>query len=128
MPNFEPLASRCEPSGLPFTVPESIPFLHLGFWPLVMGVTMFIQMKLNPTPPDPMQEKIFTWMPVMFTFMLAPFAAGLVIYWTWNNLLSIIQQYVMMKKEGVEPPLIKNLGLDKIFARITGRKSETPAE
>jgi YidC/Oxa1 family membrane protein insertase len=109
---------------LPFTIPDSIPLLHLGFWPLVMGVTMFIQMKLNPTPPDPMQEKIFTWMPVMFTFMLAPFAAGLVLYWSWNNLLSIIQQYIMMKKEGVEPPLIKNLGLDKLFAK----KSGTPAE
>ena len=113
---------------LPFTIPDSVPLLHLGFWPLLMGVTMFVQMKLNPTPPDPIQEKIFAWMPVMFTFMLAPFAAGLVLYWTWNNTLSIIQQYIMMKKEGVEPPLIKNLGLDKLFARYFGKKSGNPAE
>jgi YidC/Oxa1 family membrane protein insertase len=114
---------------LPFTIPESVPFLHLGFWPLVMGVTMFVQMKLNPTPPDPIQEKIFTWMPVMFTFMLAPFAAGLVIYWSWNNLLSIIQQYVIMKKEGVDVPLMRNLGVDKLIDKLGGgKKSDTPAE
>jgi YidC/Oxa1 family membrane protein insertase len=105
---------------LPFTIPESVPLLHLGIWPLLMGVTMWVQMKLNPTPPDPMQEKIFNWMPVVFTFMLAPFAAGLVIYWTWNNILSILQQSYMMKKEGVEIPLMKNLGLDKLLARLNG--------
>ncbi len=64
-------------------------FLMIGVWPLIMGVTMFLQMKLNPTPPDPVQQQIFTWMPVLFTFMLASFPAGLVIYWTWNNTLSI---------------------------------------
>ena len=59
-----------------------------------MGVTMWVQMKLNPAPPDPIQAKIFAWMPIFFTFLLASFPAGLVIYWAWNNLLSVIQQSV----------------------------------
>jgi YidC/Oxa1 family membrane protein insertase len=67
-------------------------FLMIGVWPLIMGITMFLQMRMNPTPPDPTQAMIFTWMPVIFTFMLATFPAGLVIYWAWNNTLSIIQQ------------------------------------
>jgi YidC/Oxa1 family membrane protein insertase len=58
---------------------------------------MFLQFKLNPTPPDPIQAKIFAWMPLIFTFMLASFPAGLVIYWTWNNLLSICQQWYIMQ-------------------------------
>ncbi len=75
--------------------------LMIGVWPLIMGVTMWAQMKLNPTPPDPIQQKIFTFLPIVFTFMLASFPAGLVIYWAWNNLLSIAQQWVIMRKEGV---------------------------
>ena len=62
----------------------------IGAWPLIMGVTMFLQQKLNPQPPDPVQAKMFMFLPIVFTFMLAHFPAGLVIYWTWNNLLSII--------------------------------------
>jgi YidC/Oxa1 family membrane protein insertase len=76
-------------------------FLIVGIWPLVMGVTMFLQQKLNPPPPDPVQAKIFMFLPIMFTVMLARFPAGLVIYWAWNNLLSIIQQYVIMRRAGV---------------------------
>ncbi|MDZ4367075.1 MAG: membrane protein insertase YidC, partial [Afipia sp.] len=64
-------------------------YLHLGIWPIIMGITMWVQMKLNPTPPDPTQKMIFDWMPLIFTFMLAGFPAGLVIYWAWNNLLSV---------------------------------------
>jgi YidC/Oxa1 family membrane protein insertase len=74
---------------LPYDVPS---FLMIGVWPLIMGITMFIQMRMNPTPPDPTQAMIFTWMPVVFTFMLATFPAGLVIYWAWNNTLSVLQQ------------------------------------
>ncbi|HEU4661609.1 MAG TPA: membrane protein insertase YidC, partial [Pseudolabrys sp.] len=77
-------------------------FLHLGAWPLIMGVTMWAQMKLNPTPPDPTQAMIFNWMPVIFTFMLASFPAGLVIYWAWNNSLSVLQQSVIMRKHGAK--------------------------
>lgn len=75
-------------------------FLMIGAWPLIMGVTMFLQMKLNPTPTDPIQAKMFMIMPVVFTFMLGSFPAGLVIYWAWNNTLSIIQQWVIMRRMG----------------------------
>ena len=74
--------------------------LAIGIWPIIMGVTMFIQQKLNPPPPDPTQAKIFMFLPIMFTFMLARFPAGLVIYWAWNNALSVLQQYVIMRKAG----------------------------
>ena len=81
---------------LPYSTSMLPDFLNLGVWPLLMGVTMFLQQRLNPTPPDPIQAKIFAWMPVAFTFLLATFPAGLVIYWTWNNLLSICQQWLIM--------------------------------
>ena len=81
---------------LPYSTSIFPDFLNLGIWPLLMGVTMFLQQRLNPTPPDPIQAKIFAWMPVAFTFLLATFPAGLVIYWTWNNLLSICQQWLIM--------------------------------
>jgi YidC/Oxa1 family membrane protein insertase len=84
-------------------------FLHLGAWPAIMGVTMWVQMKLNPTPPDPTQQVIFNWMPLIFTFMLAAFPAGLVIYWAWNNTLSVIQQSVIMHRNGAKIELWDNL-------------------
>ena len=77
-------------------------FLLIGVWPLAMGTTMYLQQKLNPQPTDPMQAKIFMLLPIMFTFLLARFPAGLVIYWAWNNLLSIIQQKIIMIKMGVK--------------------------
>ncbi|MEX0860232.1 MAG: membrane protein insertase YidC, partial [Cucumibacter sp.] len=92
----------------PSAVPLIGPFLAIGVWPLVMGITMFLQMRLNPPPPDPTQALIFAWMPVLFTFMLAGFPAGLVIYWAWNNSLSIAQQYVIMKRHGADVDLIGN--------------------
>ena len=95
-------------------------FLAIGIWPLIMGVTMFLQMRLNPTPPDPTQRIIFTWMPLIFTFMLASFPAGLVIYWAWNNLLSVTQQYVIMRRQGVEVNLWGNI-------RETFKRSPKPA-
>jgi YidC/Oxa1 family membrane protein insertase len=78
-------------------------FFSIGVWPLIMGFTMWAQMRLNPTPPDPVQARIFALMPIVFTFMLAPFAAGLVIYWAWNNTLSIAQQRLIMWRMGVKP-------------------------
>ena len=83
---------------IPWTPPE---FLLIGVWPLLMGITMWVQQKLNPAPADPMQAKIFMLLPIVFTFMLARFPAGLVIYWAWNNLLSMAQQYVIMRRMGV---------------------------
>ncbi|MGZ5914749.1 MAG: membrane protein insertase YidC [Hyphomicrobium sp.] len=91
---------------LPYHVPE---FLHIGVWPLLMGITMWLQMQLNPQQADPVQQQIFSWMPVMFTFMLASFPAGLVIYWAWSNTLSLAQQSYIMKKHGAEIHLIANL-------------------
>ena len=80
---------------------QSFELLNLGVWPILMGLTMFLQMRLNPQPADPVQAKVFLFMPFIFTFLLASFPAGLVIYWTWNNLLSILQQYVIMRRAGV---------------------------
>lgn len=82
---------------IPWTPPH---FLMIGAWPLIMGVTMWLQMKLNPTPTDPIQAKMFMIMPVVFTFMLGSFPAGLVIYWAWNNTLSIAQQWIIMRRMG----------------------------
>ncbi|MBP2231413.1 YidC/Oxa1 family membrane protein insertase [Azospirillum agricola] len=76
--------------------------LHLGAWPLIMGVTMWLQQKMNPAPPDPVQQKVFQFLPIIFTFMLAGFPAGLVIYWAWNNLLSVAQQWTIMRRMGVK--------------------------
>ena len=75
--------------------------LMIGVWPLIMGITMFLQQKLNPAPADPTQAKIMMFLPLIFTFMLASFPAGLVIYWAWNNTLSIAQQRYIMYKMGV---------------------------
>jgi YidC/Oxa1 family membrane protein insertase len=93
----------------PTVIPVIGPFLHLGPWPLLMGVTMWFQMKLNPPPPDPTQKMIFDYMPVIFTFMLATFSAGLVIYWAWNNTLSVLQQSVIMHKHGAKIELFDNI-------------------
>src|SRR5437660_10112168 len=93
----------------PTVVPVIGSFLHLGAWPLIMGVTMWAQMKLNPPPPDPTQQMMFNWMPVIFTFMLANFSAGLVIYWAWNNSLSVLQQSVIMRRHGAKIELLDNI-------------------
>lgn len=95
-------------------------YLHLGIWPIIMGITMWFQMKLNPTPPDPTQKMIFDWMPLIFTFMLAGFPAGLVIYWAWNNLLSVLQQSYIMKKNGAKIELF-----DNVKATFAGSKKTT---
>ena len=84
---------------LPFDPAGWSSFLHMPAWALIMGLTMWVQQRLNPQPPDPIQAKIFAWMPVIFTFMLASFPAGLIIYWAWNNTLSVGQQYYIMRHE-----------------------------
>jgi YidC/Oxa1 family membrane protein insertase len=93
----------------PTVLPLVGSYLHLGIWPLIMGVTMWVQMKLNPPPPDPTQQMIFNWMPLIFTFMLGSFPAGLVIYWAWNNSLSVAQQSVIMHRNGAKIELFDNL-------------------
>jgi len=84
---------------LPYDVPS---FLMIGAWPVAMGVSMFIQQKLNPAPPDPIQAKIFMFFPLFLTVILAPFPAGLVIYWTVNNILTMAQQVFIMKRTTVK--------------------------
>ncbi len=100
--------SAADPLGLltafgliDWNVPEILQIANVGIWPLIMGLTMFLQQKLNPQPADPMQAKIFMMLPIVFTFLLGQFPAGLVIYWAWNNTLSIGQQWLIMRRMGV---------------------------
>jgi YidC/Oxa1 family membrane protein insertase len=88
---------------IPWTPPHFLPVI--GAWALIMGCTMFLQMKLNPQPADPIQAKIFMFMPIIFTVILAPFPAGLVIYWAWNNTLSIAQQWLIMRRDDQRVPV-----------------------
>jgi len=114
-------------------VPQSLQIVNIGIWPIIMGITMFLQQKLNPQPADPMQQKIFMLLPIVFTFLLGSFPAGLVIYWAWNNTLSIAQQWVIMRKMGVsasgesineEPPKTPPRGKKK---KAETAENETPA-
>jgi YidC/Oxa1 family membrane protein insertase len=93
----------------------------IGAWPLLYGVSMWALQALSPPPTDPIQAQIFRLMPILFTVMFAAFPAGLVIYWTWSNTLSILQQYVIMRRQGVETQL------DKFIAKRF-RREPTPAE
>jgi len=103
--------------------PVSLPllggFLAIGAWPLLMGLSQWLQMKLTPASPDPAQAAVLNWMPVIFTFMLAKFSAGLVIYWTWNNSLSVIQQSIVMRRNGVRIELWDKLRA--IFTKDSGK-------
>ncbi|HEY4942710.1 MAG TPA: membrane protein insertase YidC [Rhizomicrobium sp.] len=104
---------------LPYNVPGFIPaFLSIGIWPILMGITQWVQTKLNPAPADPIQARMFGLMPIMFTFMFATFPAGLVIYYTWNNLLGVAQQWYIMSRNGVEIHLFKNLRLDNVVEQV----------
>lgn len=89
----------------PWVVPDLGPLniVNLGIWPIIMGLTMWLQQRLNPAPPDPVQARIMSLLPIIFTFMLGSFPAGLVIYWAWNNTLSIAQQRLIMWRMGVKP-------------------------
>lgn len=89
--------------------------LHLGVLPLLYGVTMWLTTSMSPPAPDPIQQKIFQFMPLMFTFIMAPFAVGLLIYWTWSNVLTILQQYVIMRRFKVDNPI------DRIIRKLTGK-------
>ncbi len=104
----------------PAALPMIGAFLMVGLWPVFMGISMWVQMRLNPAPADPVQKAFFSWMPVIFTFMLASFPAGLVIYWTWNNLLSIAQQCYIMHINGNKIELWDNV---KASLRLQGSSS-----
>ncbi|HEX2800878.1 MAG TPA: membrane protein insertase YidC, partial [Phenylobacterium sp.] len=89
--------------------------LHIGALPLLYGATMWLTTSMNPPAPDPMQQKIFQLMPIIFTFIMAPFAVGLLIYWTWSNVLTSIQQYVIMRRFKVDNPI------DQLLGKLTGK-------
>jgi YidC/Oxa1 family membrane protein insertase len=89
---------------IPFDPATISPLLHMGVWPLIMGCTMFLQQKMNPPPPDPVQAKLFQFMPIVFTFMMARFPAGLIIYWSWNNTLSVAQQWLIQRRTRLAKP------------------------
>ncbi|MCV2882384.1 membrane protein insertase YidC [Actibacterium sp. XHP0104] len=107
---------------LPFTppAPESmLAFISLGILPILLGLSMWLQQKLNPTPTDPVQKMIFAWMPWVFMFMLGNFASGLVLYWITNNTITFIQQYTIMRSHGHKPDLLGNM-----TAGLRKRKAE----
>ena len=88
---------------IPYDPTHIFGFLHLSAWTLIMGCTMYVQQQLNPPPPDPMQAKLFKFMPLIFMFMMGNFPAGLLIYWSWNNTLTFIQQWLIMRKTKLLP-------------------------
>jgi YidC/Oxa1 family membrane protein insertase len=123
---------------IPWDPPQ---MLMIGVWPLIMGVSMFLQQRLNPQPADPIQAKVFMFLPIVFTVMLASFPAGLVIYWAWNNTLSMAQQYVIMRRMGVKigggkdkpapahaAPASKGAAKDKPEAKKPAGKAAKPAK
>ena len=89
--------------------------LHLGVLPILYGFTMYLTMAMSPPAPDPIQQRIFKLMPLIFTFIMAPFAVGLLIYWTWSNVLTGLQQYVIMRRFKVDNPI------DSLINRLTGK-------
>jgi len=106
---------------LPFSptdLPQFTSILSIGVLPILMGISMFLQQKLNPAPTDKTQAQIFAWMPWVFMFMLGRFASGLVLYWITNNTITFIQQYSIMRSQGVKPNVLGN-----IFKRF--QKDET---
>ena len=111
---------------LPYSIPAFIPaFVSVGLWPILMGSTQWLQTKLNPAPADPVQARMFSLMPVIFTFMLAAFPVGLVIYYAWSNLLSIAQQYFIMRRQGVEIHLFNNLKMPALARRLAAPKPDS---
>ncbi|MEM0927944.1 MAG: membrane protein insertase YidC [Pseudomonadota bacterium] len=93
----------------PTALPMVGAFLGIGILPLLMGAAMWVQTKLNPPPADPVQAQVFAFLPVIFIFIFAPFAAGLVLYWFWNTFLGVVQQYVIMKRAGADVDLVGNI-------------------
>ncbi|MEM8790638.1 MAG: membrane protein insertase YidC [Pseudomonadota bacterium] len=94
---------------LPYEIPAVLALVSIGVWPILMGITMWMQQKLNPAPTDPTQAMIFAWMPWVFMFLLGTFASGLVIYWVANNTITFIQQYAIMRSQGVQVDFFGNV-------------------
>ena len=117
---------------LPFNphavLPSFLLFLSIGIWPIIMGASQWFQTKLNPPAPDPVQQQMFAFMPLIFTFMLAGLPSGLVIYWTWNNLLTTAQQYVVMRRQGVKVDLLANMNLPGFSKRYASADQKSLAD
>src|SRR5258706_13129598 len=118
---------------LPYHVPSFIPaYLSIGIWPILMGITQWVQTKLNPPAADPVQQRMFSLMPIVFTFMFSTFASGLVIYYAWNNLLTIAQQIVIMRRQNVPVHLIDNFKwpdfLTRARVKLLGTKQPEAGE
>ena len=97
---------------LPFTPPDPnsiLAIISLGVLPILLGISMWIQQKLNPAPTDPTQAMIFAWLPWVFMFMLGTFASGLVVYWIANNTITFTQQYLIMRSQGYKPDVFGNV-------------------
>jgi YidC/Oxa1 family membrane protein insertase len=114
---------------IPFSIPSFVPaFLSIGIWPILMGITQWVQTKMNPPAADPVQQRMLTFMPVFMTAMFATFPAGLIIYYTWNNLLSVTQQYIIMRSQGVPVHLFENLRVPQSVSRLLGGPKTEPGE
>jgi YidC/Oxa1 family membrane protein insertase len=97
---------------LPIDAPDPnsiLALIFIGILPLLLGISMWLQQKLNPAPTDPTQQMIFAWMPWVFMFMLGSFASGLVVYWIANNTITFTQQYLIMRSQGYKPDLMGNI-------------------
>ena len=119
--------------ALPWSAPETgslLALISLGVLPIMLGVSMWLQQKLNPAPTDPTQAMVFAWLPWVFMFMLGQFASGLIIYWIANNLITFAQQYIIMRSQGVKPDILGNIrsGFAKTNLPIVGtpKKKEEP--
>jgi YidC/Oxa1 family membrane protein insertase len=113
---------------LPWDAPVTGSILHLifiGILPILLGITMWLQQKLNPAPTDPVQQQIFAWMPWVFMFMLGGFASGLVIYWITNNTITFVQQYLIMWNHGKRPDIFGNIKSAKA-APVAAKPTEPP--
>ena len=97
---------------LPWAAPDpgsTLALVFVGILPILLGISMFLQQKLNPAPADPTQKMIFAWMPWVFMFMLGGFASGLVVYWITNNTITFTQQYLIMRSQGYKPDVFGNI-------------------
>ena len=100
----------------PGAVPLIGSFLMIGVWPILYGATMFALQSMSPPPADPMQRAIMKWIPLLFLILFAGVASGLAIYWVWSNLITLTQQYIIMRQTGVETEL------DKFLKKTFGKK------
>ena len=116
---------------LPWDAPEPtsiMALIFIGILPLLLGVSMWLQQKLNPAPTDPTQQMIFAWMPWIFMFMLGGFASGLVVYWIANNVITFCQQYFIMWRHGYKPDIWGNIKGAKQPAPVSANKDKPPVE